>query len=144
MIIEKDILTVDKGVICQQVNCQGVMGAGLALKIRNKWPAVYTSYRKAFEEGKLSLGYTGFVKVGQDLWVANCAGQFGYGRSSQLYTNYTALRYCFVTLEEFRIEYGLSIHLPYMFGCGLANGNWDIVYEMIENYITNPIICKHS
>lgn len=30
--------------ICQQVNCRGVMGAGLALQIRNKWPVVYRRY----------------------------------------------------------------------------------------------------
>lgn len=44
-IISGDILTnlpTNKEVyICQQVNCRGVMGAGLALKIRRKWPVVY-------------------------------------------------------------------------------------------------------
>lgn len=47
-IISGDILTnlpTNKEVyICQQVNCRGVMGAGLALKIRRKWPVVYQQY----------------------------------------------------------------------------------------------------
>ena len=33
-------------IICQQVNCMGVMGAGLAAQIRRKWPNVYNEYRK--------------------------------------------------------------------------------------------------
>lgn len=30
--------------ICQQVNCKGVMGAGLAMQIRSQWPVVYQRY----------------------------------------------------------------------------------------------------
>lgn len=29
--------------ICQQVNCKGVMGAGLAMQIRSQWPVVYSA-----------------------------------------------------------------------------------------------------
>ena len=32
-------------IICHQVNCKGVMGAGLAKQIRDKWPDVYDRYR---------------------------------------------------------------------------------------------------
>ena len=32
--------------ICQQVNCRGVMGAGLAKQIRDKWPVVFDEYKK--------------------------------------------------------------------------------------------------
>ena len=38
-IIEKNILTIEKGIVCQQVNCQGVMGAGLAKSIKEKFVA---------------------------------------------------------------------------------------------------------
>lgn len=30
--------------ICQQVNCKGVMGAGLAMQICIQWPVVYRRY----------------------------------------------------------------------------------------------------
>ena len=39
--IKGDILNVTEGIIVQQVNCFGVMGAGLAKQIRDKWPSVY-------------------------------------------------------------------------------------------------------
>jgi len=74
-----NILDVQTGIICHQTNCVGVMGGGLALQIRNKWPEVYKQYcsfcegyqnRKAIE----LLGYVQDVIVDNDLVVANCFG----------------------------------------------------------------------
>ena len=31
-------------IICHQVNCQKVMGSGIAKQIREKWPIVYYDY----------------------------------------------------------------------------------------------------
>ena len=43
--VKGDILTTptrnEDTVICHQVNCCGVMGAGLAKQIRDKWPVVF-------------------------------------------------------------------------------------------------------
>lgn len=39
-------------VICHQVNCQGVMGAGLAKQIRIRWPEVYVDYKKLLKTRK--------------------------------------------------------------------------------------------
>ena len=38
--------------ICHQVNCQGIMGAGLAGQIRTHWPEVYEEYRTLCDEHK--------------------------------------------------------------------------------------------
>ena len=37
-------------IICHQVNCQGKMGSGVAKRIRNAYPIVYTNYMKKCEE----------------------------------------------------------------------------------------------
>ena len=42
--IKGNILNATEGIIVQQVNCMGVMGAGLAKQIRDKWPSVYNRY----------------------------------------------------------------------------------------------------
>lgn len=39
-----DILSIHRGIIVHQVNCQRVMGAGLALKIRRKYYRHYLDY----------------------------------------------------------------------------------------------------
>ena len=52
--IDGDILSEPKQgeriIICQQVNCAGVMGAGLAKQIRAKYPVVYSEYQKYIYE----------------------------------------------------------------------------------------------
>ena len=40
-----DLLSSKERIIVHQVNCRGVMGAGIAKQIKEKWPDVYTSYR---------------------------------------------------------------------------------------------------
>ena len=40
-----NILESDANIICHQVNCQGVMGAGLALQIRKRYPSAFEEYR---------------------------------------------------------------------------------------------------
>ena len=81
-------------IVCHQVNCKGVMGAGLAKQIRDKWPDVYDRYRLMVETcGEFMLGSFHEVKVGPHLYVANLYGQEGYGRDKR-YTNFAKQQYC--------------------------------------------------
>lgn len=61
MIIDKigDILHTEADVICHQVNCKGVMGAGLAKQIRNQLLSEeqYRTYQEICREyGRANLG----------------------------------------------------------------------------------------
>lgn len=61
MIIDKigDILHTEADVICHQVNCKGVMGAGLAKQIRNQLLSEeqYRTYQEiCLEYGRANLG----------------------------------------------------------------------------------------
>ena len=51
--IKGDILNVTEGIVVQQVNCKGVMGAGLAKQIRDKLKAD----NKMYEETLYGLSY---------------------------------------------------------------------------------------
>lgn len=142
-IIEKDILTVEKGIICQQVNCQGVMASGLAKAIREKWPVVYDEYIKTFRLFKNKhdfqlLGKHLYVNVKPDLWVCNIFGQLNYGYDKQRYTDYGALMAAFEDMEVNRIPF----FFPYNFGCDRGGADWAIVSKMIEYYFPDATICK--
>ena len=50
-IINKDITTLKKGILIQQVNCQNAMGSGVAKAIYQKWPQVKNEYHK-FSQNK--------------------------------------------------------------------------------------------
>lgn len=78
LIEQSNLLDIKSGIICHQVNCIGVMGAGLALKIRNKWPIVYKKYKEDCKQfmthPEMMLGHVLDVMVEPTLVVANCYG----------------------------------------------------------------------
>lgn len=132
-VVNGNILNAKENIIGHQVNCMGVMGAGLAKQLRNKSEIIYSNYKywcqiKPKEE---LLGSVQFVRVAQNKYVANIFGQYGYGRDGQ-YTNYKALRSGLSELKDFAQQNDLTVALPYGIGCGLAGGEWDIVYRIID------------
>lgn len=130
-VIKGDITTCSEGVIAHQVNCKGVMGSGVARSLRSKYPNIY----KAYMESNFQLGSIQFVGVANNLVVANMFSQFDYGRDkSVVYTNYVALQNCLRQLYKFASLHNLQVVMPYNIGCGLANGDWNKVYNLIKLY----------
>lgn len=142
-----NILNVDHGIVCQQVNCRGVMGCGVAKQIRNKWPRVYEVYRRLYERQELKLGYMFLVTVGDDLLVANLCGQDRYGRD-KCYTDYMALGDALQALSKWRganyVVTGrpLPVYVPYKMGCSNAGGNWETVITLVNLYLPDAIVVR--
>jgi len=133
-IVEGDILQAPENIICHQVNCQGVMGSGLAKQIRARYPTVYNYYKDLCKKNDpdKQLGAVLFMEFG-DKVIANIFGQVNYGRSG-VFTDYEGLRKGFLSVlyEATEIYKNYTIAIPYKIGCGLAGGDWEIVYQMIE------------
>ena len=121
--------------ICQQVNCKGVMGAGLAMQICIQWPVVYRRYLELCHgnDGN-KLGTYQEVLVEPKLYVVNLFGQNGYSRGERQ-TNYAALAAAlFSFFRDCAQKYqDVTIRLPYGLGCGLAGGDWDTVLDIISD-----------
>ncbi|MGG4362819.1 macro domain-containing protein [Bacillus subtilis] len=142
MIVYKtgDILMATEDIICQQVNCKGVMGAGLAKQIRKKYPKCFEDYSLYVEnrgyDADVLLGGVHYYRDKSGKVIANLFGQNGFGREKQQ-TDYTSLRRAFhnvknkVTCMDDQ-DGGKSVAIPYGIGCGLAGGNWDVVQEIID------------
>ena len=147
----QDLLTVNADVICHQVNCQGVMGSGIAKTISDKWPWVKRDYLEQCSLHKpqelLGKWFNTYVRDSQPFLkgktILSIFGQLNYGRDkSKVYTDYTALEIAFGDIAgAYKDE---VIAFPYKFGCGLANGDWNIVYKLIDDCFKNcnVIICK--
>lgn len=135
--IQDNILKSDADIICQQVNCFGVMGAGLAKQIRAQYPEVYTSYRSVFNsyQDKSLLGKVNFVYTSGPI-IANLFGQYAYGRT-QLHTDYKALYAALCTVAKKCNKPGIRVAIPYGIGCGLAGGDWNIVQRAINKAFEN-------
>lgn len=134
-IIKGDILEASEDVIAHQVNCQGVMGSGVAKQIKEKYPEVYKKYKNYvnnFEFKSLLLGNCQIVETTKEKYIANLFGQFGYGIKEQQ-TNYKALEESLFSLKVSAKDNHKTLALPFKIGCGRGGGDWDIVYKIIED-----------
>jgi len=133
-IVDGDILQASEKLVVHQVNCMGVMGGGIALQIRKQFPKVYSEYKRlcSHTESKQLLGTIQCVQDDIDKVFVNVFGQLGYGRNTQ-YTDYDALRKGLNNVCSIAKQYNISVAIPFNIGCGLAGGNWELVYKMIED-----------
>ena len=154
--IKCDIFESGADVICHQVNCQGVMGSGIAKQVRDKYPKVYEEYLKLCSEyrndTKALLGRTQYVSTwgdgkGNFGGIVNLFAQDKFGYDGKCYTNYFSLRIC---LEEVRrhVYNGKSVAIPYLMGCHRGGGDWNVVYKMIEEVFADSdcevLICEYN
>jgi O-acetyl-ADP-ribose deacetylase (regulator of RNase III) len=140
-VIDGDLLDQKTDVIAHQVNCLGVMGGGVALQIRNKYPEVYEGYKNfchnelsriGTAQSKYLLGKC-MVCISDDgsPVVANLFGQDrcdGNGRMTKYDAVYDALVNLRRIMENHKWK---SVAFPYGMSCGLGGGSWNIIYAMI-------------
>ena len=149
--IKCDIFESGADIICHQVNCQGVMGSGVAKQVREKYPEIYESYCWYCNQSHELLGkaYPTYIHPRHNTKtkvIFNLFAQENYGYDGQCYTNYEALKTCF---EEVASYTGYkTIAIPYKIGCARGGGDWNIVYKMIEEVFADSdcevLICEYN
>lgn len=138
-----NILDVTEGVIVQQVNCQGVMGSGIAKAIRDKWPVVWDQYSEFTgppycqkDSGAGLLGLCLVTCVAPKLIVANVFGQQFFRRQGTLdttrFTSYDALDIAFTELAKMFSGLKAPIHYP-LIGSDRGGAHWPIVKAIIDH-----------
>lgn len=146
-IIDGDIFESGADIIAHQVNCQGVMGSGVAKQAREKYPQMYEVYRKdcaaAKEVGIPILGSCLLYEIGGDRYIANLFGQENFGYDGSCYTDYEKLRTALARLREKSKDLSklhgrkMAVAIPYLMGCHRGGGDWEIVSKMIEEELTD-------
>lgn len=132
---------IKEGIICQQVNCKGVMGAGLAKAISDKFPIVKEKYLENYKKNKgIQLGSFQIIDVvvtsSDFLAVCNLYTQDNYGNSSITKKCYTDKELLINTIEcVCSSNPNTKVYIPIKIGCGLAGGNWEEIKEEIINLI---------
>lgn len=149
--VQGNLLYAKEDIICQQVNCQGAYGAGLAKQIADKYPDTKKEYVD-FCNGKTSEKLLGEVLISKtdDFYIAHLFGQNYYGNYGPYkerlgrQTIYSALE---CSLRKLKNMYpNKSYGFPYMMGCGLAGGKWSVVRNMIGDIFQNQevVIYKYD
>ena len=145
-IVNGNIFDTHCNIICHQVNCQGIMGHGIAKQVKEKYKGVFNEYKRYCDahadNREAMLGEALIIDIDygaavldwlvdkERKYIANIFGQLTYGTG--LRTNYKALVLGLEVVASFAKEHNLSVAIPYKIGCGLAGGDWNKVNILIE------------
>lgn len=125
-----NLLDVTAGVIVHGCNTKGVMGAGVAKAIKEKYPECYEKYKRSIDNNWHELGdVVWWEKDG--LYIANALTQNNFGRNAMTrYVDYQAVHRCFYEVCSAFYEETDCIHFPKI-GAGLGGGNWEVIEQLI-------------
>ena len=119
-------------VIVHGANCFCIMGAGIALQIKNKFPEAYDVDCATIKGDRNKLGDISCT-VNTVPTVVNAYTQYWLkGRNGEIAADYTAIREALLKLKiQF---YGKKIGIP-MIGAGLAGGDWNKIEAIINDVL---------
>lgn len=131
-IMSGDIFDTDCECIVNPVNCVGVMGKGLALEFKKRFPQYFTLYKKLCRDGQVIPGRPmkhSFPNYEKDILSFP---------TKDHYKNPSKLEYIAKGLQMFADNYyqlGIkSIAFPAL-GCGLGGLKWDDVFRLMKTYL---------
>jgi O-acetyl-ADP-ribose deacetylase (regulator of RNase III) len=127
-----DILKSDAEALVNTVNCVGIMGRGISLQFKNKFPENFRAYAVACERGELRPGRmfvfpTGWVTGPK--YIINFPTKRHWRGNSRLEDIEAGLQALLGVIQEQRIT---SIAIPPL-GSGLGGLDWKQVRPRIEN-----------
>lgn len=113
------------------VNCEGIMGKGLAYQFKLKFPKMYENYRKACKNGTLTIGKLHCYKENNKT-IINFPTKDKWTQKSDIKYIITGLNKLVELTKILNIK---NIAIPAL-GCGNGGLNWKIIKLVIINKLT--------
>lgn len=158
-IIEGNLFDSKANFIVHQVNCQGVMGSGVALQVAENYPHVEVEYNKYIrycnKNNQKILGSVQYVP--SDVWalmmvdtmrnndvnayddnyqyIVNLFGQDTFGTGIQ--TDMRALKDGLIDIREKAKKIGATVAMPYGMSSVRGGAIWNDVYTVIKKVFEN-------
>ncbi|MGO1118119.1 type II toxin-antitoxin system antitoxin DNA ADP-ribosyl glycohydrolase DarG [Rhodovibrionaceae bacterium A322] len=124
--------------IVNTVNCVGVMGKGVALEFKKRWPENFEQYRIACEEKRLKPGKM-FVFENRDMFTENGPKFLINFPTKDHWRSKSKVEYISDGLDDFidqlRNHQIKSVALPPL-GCGNGGLEWKVVKPLIESKLS--------
>jgi O-acetyl-ADP-ribose deacetylase (regulator of RNase III) len=118
--------------VVNPVNCVGVMGKGLALQFRKRWPENFAAYKIACDSGELQIGTVHIHKLalpGRPSFIINLPTKVHWRDPSEL----DGVGRGVVSLARLLSDVGIrSVAIPAL-GCGLGGLAWVDVRPLLES-----------
>jgi O-acetyl-ADP-ribose deacetylase (regulator of RNase III) len=125
-----DILKSDAEALVNTVNCVGVMGRGIALQFKKKFPDNFAAYKRACDANELTLGNLLVFDTGKMFnprYVINFPTKNHWRANSRIEDIATGLQALVAAVKDRKIK---SIAIPPL-GCGLGGLDWADVRPLI-------------
>lgn len=126
-----DIFNCEAEAIVNTVNCVGVMGRGLALQFKNKYPENFKVYQQACKLGEVQLGKMFVFQNNQLLsprYIINFPTKDHWRGKSKIEYIEIGLQDLIAVIQRNHIQ---SIAIPPL-GAGLGGLDWQLVKQKIE------------
>ena len=127
----EDIWDNDTGIVLIPVNCEGVMGLGLAKDCKEKYPDVYKDYRALCKSGKFILGTMKLYLIRDDYAILLIPTKYKWRNASKLEWVERVLEKLGDCIPRSPMD---SFHVPPI-GWGAGGLNIDTVRPMVEKYL---------
>lgn len=140
IVTKKDIFSLNSEVIACPINCKGVMGKGLALQFKRRYPEIEASY-KAFCKDKVitptsgGIVYTKAKEFPRIIWLLPTKDH--WEEKSNLYNILEVVRKFCYEIQVFEKIGGQAyneVSLPKV-GCGLGGLDWEEVKQALIDTI---------
>ncbi len=129
-----DIFDTPADIRVNTVNCVGVMGAGVALAFKTRYPAMFKEYKRECKSGNMKPGKLHIWKpiIGGE-WVINFPTKRHWRQPSRMEDIEAGLK----ALRDYLSEQGkVKVALPAL-GCGHGGLEWNAVLEKIKAYLAD-------
>ncbi len=135
--VEGDLLASDTEAIVNPVNCKGIMGKGLALQFKRKYPSYFLKYRELCAEGNIRLGRVNIHHHSEGPSIVSFPTKNDWREKSFLDSIDAGLCSLSEAINTLKIK---SISIPQL-GCGWGGLPWPAVRDLIVNRLSHHHDC---
>src|SRR5713226_3108866 len=128
-----DLFSSQAQTLVNTVNCVGVMGKGVALGFKERYPRMFEEYARLCQLGRVHLGMPYLYKELTGPWILNFPTKDNWRSVSRLVDITAGLDYLEQHYREWEIE---SLAVPPL-GCGNGGLEWRVVGPTLYRHLAS-------
>lgn len=130
-LVKGDILESKVQTIINTTNCSGVIGKGIGLSFKRKYPQMFQDYKNRCDRKEHKLGEPYLYKHSPYRWIINFPTKEVWWKGSDIQDIDKGLKYLSENIQKWRITSLAISHL----GCENGDLKWDEVFPLIEKHL---------